>query len=323
MQQYQFFLAQIEALEKDYNINTLTDGVVTISKKGLAQPKSNKVDLTLSALIHGNEVYGVGVLNQVLTWLRQQSIDLPIHLGLIIGNLKGAQQGKRFLDKDLNRSFGAEKSKTAAYEVERAAKLATLMANTELFLDFHQTIEPSKTPFFIFPYQPRALAFAQALMPTLPVVTHWGKGFSQDGMSSDEFVQSRGGCGITVECGQAGSDPLQIALGAQLALNAIYTAKNARSLTKPKSTSHLFTLAESLPNQHELQPKLLPGLKNFTPVDLGETLGTTSAGDIIAPISGWTLFPKYIQKDTPKDKQPKELVRIIRKVNENELPRED
>lgn len=64
--------------------------------------------------MHGNEPAGVKAIELVLKMLEVEPIRHPQFryrgnfVGLV-GNLKAYQEGKRFIDKDLNRSFNAEK----------------------------------------------------------------------------------------------------------------------------------------------------------------------------------------------------------------------
>ena len=106
--------------------------------------------LTLMALVHGNEVYGIKVLNQILSYLGSNLIRAPFSIAVALGNTQAALEGLRFREQDLNRCFNDHTSQTE--EARRARELAPILAKTSYLMDFHQTILPTKTPFFIFPY---------------------------------------------------------------------------------------------------------------------------------------------------------------------------
>ena len=71
------------------------------------------------------------------------------------------QKKTRFIEKDLNRCFASKN--IICYEEKRAVILSKLLQQTEYFLDFHQTIEPSNQAFFVFPYSRKSLDFAMSI----------------------------------------------------------------------------------------------------------------------------------------------------------------
>ena len=68
-----------------------------------------KIDLLISGLIHGDEVIGIEIINSLLRRLSSKEISCAINLGFLLGNVEAARQSKRYLEEDLNRSFGLKR----------------------------------------------------------------------------------------------------------------------------------------------------------------------------------------------------------------------
>ena len=215
-------------------------------------------------------------------------------------------------------------SKKDSLEQKRALELSVLLEKTNYLIDFHQTLQPSKYPFFIFPYTQKGLTLASYLTTKIPIVTHWGKSFSKDGMCTDDFVNLKGGTGITLETGHRGTNPLQIAFGFSLLLKLfssekLFTEKSLSSLhhnLKDEDLS-LYTWNQVFPWPGSHYVKLKPNLQNFDHIETEETLGTFSDQEIKSKTSGYLFFPKYIGRSEQK---PKELFRLAKKISLSDLP---
>jgi len=280
---------------------------------------SDFIPLTISVLVHGNETGGVGVLNELVTLLKAGFKIPEGGVCLMIGNDQAALQGKRFLDRDLNRSFGMALDGTK--EALRAAEMAPYLKRSRLYLDIHQTLMPSDRGFFIFPYNQRALSFSKSILPRATTVTHWGKPFSSAGMCTDEYVGQFGGVGITLELGQNGFDPYQIFVGVQAVLNAFYYAINPDSLRHPDwLRGELFTWQKIVDWPAAGEAKLDDGWSNFKAISKGQRMGVHDGQDVTAPESGWMLFPKYFTPEVPQTSRPAEMYRIMKKITELDLP---
>ena len=309
------------------------------------------VALSLGALIHGNEWGSLWVINLLLEKIRRKTVRLDVPLGLFLGNTRAALQGQRFLDCDLNRSFFLQPSQDRPnhQEEQRAREIATLLEKTLFFVDFHQTIQKTKSSFFIFGYRAPAITFARLIHPYLPIVTHWGTKFSATGLCSDEFVNSRGGLGITMEIGAIAQDydPMQAALGFQCALTALeyashHVAQNSPSVTAllhaqtfglsntptpTKDNGNLYTWShiEPWPLSDGTIVDLQPGLINFADLTEGQEYGRRGNQPIKAPCSGKVLFPKYLSPSEQRDlaargQLPRELIRFLKPITLDDLP---
>ena len=177
------------------------------------------LDLTIMAVTHGNELAGIAVINRLIEHILDHEEFLTFNLGLVLANTPASFADVRFREKDLNRSFDF-KGESEAYEVVRAKELEPMLERSKLLIDIHQTIEASDSGFFIFPFSKGSFELAHALCPSLPIVTHWGAGFSKDGKCTDEYVNEKGGIGLTVELGQKGFDLYQESLGFNIVMKA-------------------------------------------------------------------------------------------------------
>lgn len=313
-----------------FQVECLAPRIFVIQPKTTGQwngSMDKPIALSLVGLIHGVEVGGLGVLCSLLELLIRDGIDLKISLGIAIGNSAAAQKSVRFVERDLNRSFGREAANLL--EEKRADELELMLLRSRYFIDFHQVKLPVTSPFWIFPYTPDGFALARAIGPDVPLITHWGKGFSADGQCSDEFVNRNGGAGTTIELGQNSFEPRQIGLGVQIALQGIAFVSERLAGGFPMSrtvaaTAPIYTWGQVIPYPETGAPVLDEGWNNFMPVKKGQRLGEFAGQEIQAAIDGLILFPKY--PDPPQDGQyPKtppaaELVRILKQIDDSELP---
>jgi len=295
-----------------YRVREEIDNGYVITPRG-----SDELLLTLMAVTHGDEVAGLAVLNEVVEFLRAGCAPLRGGLALLLGNYPAVLQGTRYVQRDLNRSFALQEVATEIGEVARARSLAKILRRTKFFIDFHQTTEHSTSCFGIFPFQPRSLAFAQLVQCELPVVTRFGGRFSQDGMCSDEFVQEQGKVGITIELGQKGFDPTQIACGVLIALRALCCVNTAASLDGVSVTTPLYTFGQVITYPASGDVRLVEGLYNFKQVAGGERLGTVEGKAVEAEEDGAVLFPKY---KFDRQRPPHELCHILRKASAEDFP---
>lgn len=284
--------------------------------------------LTLMGLTHGNEVAGVSVLNGILAHVLAGTLTLTRPLLLILGNPWAARENKRFLDRDLNRSFRA--ARRDSREARRASELEPLLAATSFLVDFHQVTRPCDRSFFIFPFRRASYEFAKAIAPWQTIVTHWKGSFSAEGMCTDEFVNDAGGVGISLELGQNGFDQYQIAVGIQCALWALHAIADSSGNAEPATRwrlngterADLFTWAGVMPWPDAGIVTLVPGLDNFSRVEQGQRVGDVDGLPLVCPFAGQVLFAKYLSPDQQRQQpsRPTELMRVMRPLVPADLP---
>jgi len=308
----------VHSLESLYCVEKIDECIYGIHPHS----KSESFSLTFLGIVHGNEISGFYILMDFLEYLLKVKPRLPFSIGIALGNLKAFKADKRFIESDLNRSFGSQARKN--WEEERAFSLQKLLSRTQFLLDFHQTQRPSSTPFFIFPYTKNGLFFAAHLSHKTPIVTRWGSGFSKDGMCTDEFVNSKGGTGVTLETGFCGDDPLQISFGFSLMIKAIFYDKNQykdQKIAIPDGISlddlNLYKCSLVFPYPEDSLVQLKPDLYNFMYIKKGEILGKNGKCSFKSPEEGYLLFPKYVlEGEIP----PKEVFRLVKKFPPKNLP---
>ncbi|SMF55276.1 succinylglutamate desuccinylase/aspartoacylase domain-containing protein [Pseudobacteriovorax antillogorgiicola] len=320
-QEIQKFTSRLEQSSSEaFTVSKLCDYgyQLTPKKPKLTPPDGKSTALTLMAVTHGDEVAGIAILNKIVDLLLSDVIVLPYAINLALANPWGSRKNRRFVERDLNRSFG--RSAMDTLEDKRAKDLEPLLKSTAYLVDFHQTIEPSHRPFFIFPYDERGFQFARHLAPDIPVVTHWGGGFSKDGACSDEFVNRHGGVGLTIELGQKGFNVFSEGVGVQVGLKAIDVVQSylrQESLEANEEEAEIYTWAEVIPYP-EGEAALDEGWYNFQWVDEGQRLGFVNGDDLKASQSGPILFPKYI-RESSGGVRPKEICRIMKRVTAEQL----
>jgi len=292
-------------------------------------PGGKRIALTLMGITHGNEWAGLAVLNHLLALLDSRVCTLTVPVAFLLGNPWAARENRRFRECDLNRSF-ARPAPTLAEE-QRAADLAPVLADSAYLVDFHQTARVSGRPFFIFPFNRNSFGFARDVAPRLTVVTHWGKPFSAEGMCTDEYVNSQGGTGISLELGQNGFDPYQIAVGVEASLWALQAATHyLRDGVPPgrlvasrlPAEPEIYTWAEIVPWPAQGVVELDEDWTNFKSVAQGQALGKLDGRPLLAPASGLMLFPKFLTREQQANltTRPTELCRIMRRVGVDALP---
>ncbi len=298
--------------EKKYHIEYPFEYAVIISPV-----KNNKapIDFTLMAITHGNEVVGLDIACELLQKILNDELKIEFKFALLLGNVEASLQNKRFILSDMNRSMGLKAVKNS--EEKRGVLISEhILKRTRYLFDIHQTIEPTKKSFFIFPYTRGSLRFASYLDPKRPVVTHWGKGFSKDGMCTDEFVNKNGGAGISIELGQKGFDDNQTQDGLNLVLRAVEAMNQGTSFSSNAIDQPIYTWSEVV-SYPDGDVALNSEIHNFDIYHQGQEFGDANGKKLTAEKGGVVMFPKYVQSGMPK---PKELIRFMRLVEHKELP---
>jgi succinylglutamate desuccinylase len=302
-----------------YEVRNIGEHAFSISPKfpsNLMDGSDREFDLVVLALVHGVEVGGISVVNQVLEMLKSETVKLNASVAFVLGNVPAAEAGKRYLERDLNRSFASiSRSKS---EERRAEFIESILKRGRYLLDMHQTREFSPTPFFIFPFTPEGFRFSTYIAPEIPLVTRWDGEFSKEGMCSDEFMNANGGVGITIELGQNGFGGAGIGIGVTALLNAMRFVSGS-NLPK-RGVSHqpiVYTWEQVLPYPPEGEVQLRADLCNFVQLKIGDMIATCNGKTITSPCNGKTLFPQhYRDRSLPR---PSELVRLLRQLSDGEM----
>jgi succinylglutamate desuccinylase len=251
--------------------------------------QSQRIDLLITGLIHGNEVIGIEVINRIITHFTKNK-EININLGLLLCNVEAAKKDVRFIESDLNRSFSVAEATTL--EHRRAAEVAKVVDQADFVFDLHQTVEPSLTPFFVIEHNHELIEVANQLLPQFPIVTFGKGGFSKSGKTLLEYSSDIGTKALVIECGQKGfSDELSAKITAAC-LDLMKNVKNIE-IKKPKEISvlHLVSSVTNMGNTH-----LIPGLVSYFPFKQGQVLAYEGEVEIKAPFDGRLVFPSYGDK---------------------------
>ncbi|MFT4868932.1 MAG: putative deacylase [Colwellia polaris] len=105
-----------------------------------------KPEVAVVGLVHGDEACGLRAIRRFKEEVKNGNYSLEKSVKLVLANEKAFNQGKRYVDKDLNRSFpGSHESDQ--YEERLAARLRGELEGLKV-LDLHASESP-KTPFAI------------------------------------------------------------------------------------------------------------------------------------------------------------------------------
>lgn len=242
-------------------------------------------------MTHGDEVSGIAALNEFVESLLKDSSALKYSITFAVGNIEAAKQGKRFLEKDLDRCFGS--SSTCLIEERIAREYERWLAMSDYHLDIHQTVEPSISPFFVGPKCLSLQIFAQQVYENLPIICFPIGGFSNNGHPLDEYLATQKKMGLTVELGQKGFDESQIFMGKSIMENFLKRCVEDFDRNQKLDSKRTLSKITAIQNSASRDAVLRTGIQNLTPLQKGEEIGITSQGKILCPADGFALFPKY------------------------------
>ena len=98
--------------------------------------------MVFGGITHGNETGSLPAMAQMAQNLADGQTSYGGRVTLMLGNIQACLQDKRFLEADLNRVFLEEAPESQ--EKDRAFEMMKVLDTADVFIDFHQTIEPSE-----------------------------------------------------------------------------------------------------------------------------------------------------------------------------------
>lgn len=239
--------------------------------------------------VHGDEPAGTLGLQRLLADLVAGNCQLAAgELTLIpVVNVRAAALNKRYVDENLNRLFMPHAS-PASYEQELANSLLPYIAAADYTLDLHCTTAPTLP--FAFLDQPDAShnAWAQALGLSY-LISGWPQLYAGSGeVSSTEYAQQQGRCGLTVECGQK-ADPASSEVAYRTAVRTLAQLglMGAVDAMPPATVIHMTGLY-----RRQRDGQLLGPWENFTPCHAGQALAAYQDGEQMrAAHDGYIIMP--------------------------------
>ena len=262
--------------------------------------------LSLSAIVHGNEIGGLEVVLKLLSEM-QKGFKPKVNIRFFLGNLWAYEANKRLLQKDMNRSFLLDQPE--GQEEKRAAEIIKHVHGSDVLIDLHQTIEPTKSPFFAFNFSEKNYLFARSISD-MPVVCY--KAFSglSKGVGLANAATKMGLVGMTIETGEKGIFEEQTKLGYELVLKTIQVLERKDSVRDSAPVEKVFTWGHTI-NNPDFSLHLVKQWQNFDEVTQGELLAKSPEHSVTSPISGPVLFPKYGENQ----KHSLELIRVLKPVH--------
>lgn len=263
--------------------------------------------ILLTAITHGDEIGGLAAILGCAQSFAKASVE-GVSVTFALGNVPAAQIGKRFIERDLNRSFnnsyGEQKEHTLARRLEK------MIDQADYCIDFHQTVQASEKGFLLFPFNQHNLDFAKSIAGPNAIVTYWGA-FSEDGCTLGGYAEAKKKIGVTFEMGQIGISFEQGESAVQIFKSALKYLEGDPKAVAPDPEVYTFSNFKVLSLN---QMALVEGLKNFTPVWPGQTIARNAETEIKLEEHGFILFPKYGELA----KVSSELCRIVRIASRKE-----
>lgn len=254
------------------------------------------------SIVHGNETGSLPAVVAVLEKLKSKSLSYGGKVTFFLGNVEACRRNVRFVESDLNRVFLDAAPESS--ETRRARELMPLLRSASVFFDFHQTIQPTEEPFYIFGFHETSYLWARAVQGASMMVTRkMGTAFALNQCCCDEYARNFDVPAVTLELGQKGITPEASRL-AESAMTRVLTLLDAAQGGSAKLSElagrqpdfRFFEIVHREPFQDPFSG-LKPNLRNFTEVKTGEILGSTEKTPYKAPAAGRILFPKYPDRD--------------------------
>ncbi len=270
--------------------------------------------LICAAALHGNEPAGVEALKRVLDTLQAHPRSFSGRLVALLGNTEAFSQGRRYVERDLNRTWEkdkiaqltAHKAEDLKYEDREQFELLEVLKSATkgnpgdvYFMDLH-TSSADGPPFAVLNDSLHSRSFARKF--PLPLVL----GFEEElrGTLAD-YMDSLGHVSAGLEAGQH-SSPLAVDHLESLIWIALVSAGNLSQEQVPGIQDHYRRLADScrhLPSFIEVRYRhpikredefvMRPGYQSFQKVEAGQLLALDRQGDLTAPGKAFLLLPLY------------------------------
>jgi uncharacterized protein len=272
--------------------------------------------------VHGNETCGTRAIVQILQELAVDAftIECGVLTMVPVTNPLAYQRCARLGDRNLNRNLRVT-AQPVDFEDQIANVLCPLLEAHDVLLDLHSfhtpghpfiMVGPTNNTGTLQPFQrskeeerlvahlgPRQLVEGwmdvyargvqrrqQAQVSAAPGLLNTGYG-----IGTSEYMRSRGGYGVTLECGQ--HDDLEAVGVAYRAIRQTLALLGLASLplNPPSSDFQMLRLVDVLDREHENDLFIRPW-KSFDPVVAGQPIGHRHDGRVVtAPADGFVVFP--------------------------------
>jgi len=259
---------------------------------------------------HGNELTGVHLVKKFQQYpnlINRASFETLA----LLGNLKAIEEGKRYIDKDLNRCFtnqGLQNSQLSSYEDTRARAIQQILQPpnqpfVDVIVDLHTTTANMGLSLIFSDMHPFLLQLAAYLSSINPLVKVC---INQQSRESG-FLRSLCELGFVIEVGAVSQNVLNAELF-QKTEQLIYTTLdyfercNQGNIPQINSILTLYkylgTIDYPRGNRGEIQAMIHPQLqfRDYEPLNPGDPIFLTFAGKDILYEGTSTVYPIFINE---------------------------
>lgn len=208
--------------------------------------------ILLNILTHGDELIGLKVAEEI----KKLNINDQI-ITIQIANPEAYEQGKRFVDQDLNRAFPGKPN--GNYEQRRAHQLLPVIKAADIVIDIHSTTSQLRDALIVTKLDEPTLKCIRAIQPKYALVME---------ATGNQALISHAAIGLAFEYGQEGSQAVvsKVVEGIKRLLHAVGAIDQSPS-AKNTQTKY-FRVTSEVKKSPGFQ--LLDHIKNYTIVRQGE-----------------------------------------------------
>jgi succinylglutamate desuccinylase len=150
---------KIQLTTAGIRLHWLAEGVLEVMP---VAAQDCKLDLLLSAGLHGNETAPIELLDDLLHAIASGTLLPRARILFLFGNPAAMRRGERYVDQDINRLFSGRHEQSSGIEALRANELEILVRTffskaerQRLHYDLHTAIRSSKIEqFALYPFSP-------------------------------------------------------------------------------------------------------------------------------------------------------------------------
>lgn len=247
--------------------------------------------LVVCFALHENEVGSIPVVIEFQKYISKIINDLDLKISFILGNPFAFHLNKRFLKNDMNRFFVEQSAPDK--ELERIQGIMKIIKSGNFFIDFHQTIQPLKSPFFILENDFLSLNFAEKLNVAKYCIID--EPLPDGEKSATAFAQTLKIPAVNIEIGTCGINQSSYQIGMQCLVNFIQLI-DGNKFESGQFNNKVLKIIKIVQRIPFVDPgdRLFEGLENLQYVAASTPIGIRVDGTaIIVNKSGYICFPKY------------------------------
>jgi aspartoacylase len=266
---------------------------------------------------HGNELTGVHLVKKFQRYpnlINRASFETLA----LLGNLKAIEEGKRYIDKDLNRCFtnqGLQNPQLSSYEDTRAKAIQQILQPqnqpfVDVIVDLHSTTANMGLSLIFCDMHPFLLGLGAYLSSINPMVKIFVNQQSREG----GFLRSLCKLGFVIEVGAVAQNILNAKLFQETeqliyAVLNYFEGCNQGNISQKNSTLTLYQYIESIDYPRsdiyggmilrgEIQAMIHPQLqfRDYEPLNPGDPMFLTFEGKDILYEGASTVYPIFINE---------------------------